>query len=214
MVLDPNDEERGGEYSPFKPQPKPGVQPPPQPNINMQPSMYPPLPQGQPQGQGQSAFDFFKGELEKQRDDGLASVDADAAKRGVFYSTMPVSAGARVKSDFNAGLGTLASNLAMKQADYGLEAMRLGYSGGYNPQQTSGQMMNMPVGGGANNGTFAGLGQLYGQLSGGQPQPSQPTAPAISPVASSVGGQQPQQQYPQLKKPGDNGYQPDMNLLK
>lgn len=71
----------------------------------------------------QDAYDYMKQDLTRTRDTGLSSADADAANRGVFYGTPATSARSNVEAQYNRGLGDLASNLAISQAQtYGEDA--------------------------------------------------------------------------------------------
>lgn len=65
----------------------------------------------------QQTFGYLKGDLENTRDKELANADIDAASRGMYFGTPGLQSRSNVREKYNRGVGDLATQLALKQAE-------------------------------------------------------------------------------------------------
>jgi len=132
-------------------------------------------PQTPPQAGGTDlggVYQFFKSDLENQKNQALADTRADASARGVFYGTPLTGSEADINTQYLRGLGQLQSGMYGNEqqnqlARLGLASNLLWQSG-----------LNAPSGGGIDPSMYSMLGQLFGQnagLAGQRPGPSGPT---------------------------------------
>jgi hypothetical protein len=70
-------------------------------------------------------FQFFKGDLEKERDMNLSEADADAARRGVFYGTPGAQSREDVRDKFGRSLSQLQANLLQNESQNDISRMGL-----------------------------------------------------------------------------------------
>lgn len=165
-VVTPKSTAVPGEVSAPKPQTQPGT-PPAAPSQTAQ------APQGStpPQAGGQTlgdVYNFFKSDLENERNQALAGSRADASARGVFYGTPLTGSEADINTQYLRGLGQLQSGMYGNEqqnqlARLGL-AESLGWQNAFNQPPTPGPM------------DFSGLGALFAQGN-----PTQQQTPAITP---------------------------------
>ncbi len=140
--------------------------PPPKPDV----SAPPPTSPGGDNGL-QDTFNYFKGELENQRNRASSSAVADASARGVYYGTPLTTSQGDIETSYLKGLGSLEAN--MYNASQSNELGRLALA----TQLTSGMPMTS---GGNNSATTTLLGQLFG---GGNSNPMQnPTGAQQPPI--------------------------------
>lgn len=139
----------------------------------------PPQPAGQPAA-AQTLYEFFKGDLERERDRALANARTDAAARGVFYGTPLTTSQGDIQTEFGRGLGQLQAGIL--QNEQGNELQRLALASsllGSLPQARSG---------GIDPEVFRLIGSLFAPRQG-------PTSPAMAPAQ-----QQPPLRYQDVRR--------------
>lgn len=124
----------GGEQPNIPPPPPPVVQPPdlpPGPPV-ITPPLLPPDTGGDKidfdpfnSDKLKAAFDFYSGRLKEQANIATSSADANAASRGLYYSTVPEMAKTGIggiQENLQNGLGQLSSSLLIPEAQMTMEA--------------------------------------------------------------------------------------------
>lgn len=150
-----------------------------------------------PQAGGNSlsdVYNFFKSDLENQRNQALAGSRADAAARGVFYGTPLTGSEADINTQYLRGLGQLQSGMYGNEQQNQLARLGLATSLGWQNEMTQPGMPG-PV-------DYSGLGALFGsnsQQGYGTNQQGYGTNPQITPKGppGTVFGPQNQQPKPQ-----------------
>lgn len=128
----------------------------------------------------QTLYEFFKSDLERQRDAAIASATADAAARGVFFGTPLTTSKGDIQTEFGRGLGELQARMLQNEEQN--ELQRLGLA--------SSLLSGIPQqgGGGISPDVFATIGQLFAPRQG-------PTgAPRLTPATT------PKKEQPPLTK--------------
>ena len=125
-------------------------------------------------GQGapaQTLYEFFKRDLENQRNASLANARVDAAARGVFYGTPLTTSQGNIETEYNRGLGQLQAGLLQNEQQNELQRLGLATSLlGSTPQASSG---------GISPDVFAAIGALLAPRQG---PIGASTAPQITPA--------------------------------
>lgn len=135
-------------------------------------------------------FNYFKTELEKERDKSLSNSDVEAASRGVFYGTPGTQAREDVRDKFGRSLAQFESDLLQKEQENELSRLglatnlfgtiqqgelgRLGLASQLIPSDMEAQ--------GIDPNLYAAIAQMFGgkQAAGG----NKPTVPAAVPDVS------------------------------
>jgi hypothetical protein len=78
-----------------------------------------------PAAQPQSLYEFFKSDLERQRNAAIANARSDASKRGVFYGTPLTTSEGDIETEFQRGLGALQGNLMQHAEENQMNKLRL-----------------------------------------------------------------------------------------
>jgi hypothetical protein len=94
------------------------------------PSAQPPItPNGGPGGpsapNAQTLFDFFKKDLENERDRSLGRTRASAASRGVFYGSPLTTSEGDIETSYNRGLGQLQAGILQNENQNELQRMQM-----------------------------------------------------------------------------------------
>ena len=125
-------------------------------------------------------FKFFKGDLERERDQGIDSARTNAASRGVFYGTPGVQAENDVNEKYQRGLGQFEANLLQNEQQNELARLGLGTSF-FNAQQDN-EIKRLAIAaglippdaqdtGGVDPSIFAALASIFGTGAGGTSLP-------------------------------------------
>jgi hypothetical protein len=152
------------------------------------PSQTAQAPQGAtpPQAGGQTlgdVYNFFKSDLENQRNQALASTRADASARGVFYGTPLTGSEADVNTQYLRGLGQLQAGMYGNEQQNQLARLGLAESLGW-----QGSMNQPPTGSPMD---FSGLGALFAGPGGTKPTPAiTPRTGPVKNAGNTVPGQQ------------------------
>lgn len=118
-----------------------------------------------PPAPAQTLFEFFKGDLERQRKAALADAQADAARRGVFFGTPLTTSQGDIQTEFLRGLGSLQAGILQNEQQN--ELQRIALASGLLGQQGEAQA------GGISPEVMQTIGALFAPRQG-------PTAPAIT----------------------------------
>lgn len=95
----------GGAWGPGGPQPLPKANAAPK----ITPANAAAAPAANQPPSGQTLYEFFKHDLENQRDAALANAKTDASARGVYYGTPLTTSQGDIQTEFQRGLGQLAA---------------------------------------------------------------------------------------------------------
>lgn len=126
-----------------------------------------PAPTGQP-APAQTLYEFFKNDLERQRDAAIANARTDASSRGVFYGTPLTTSQGDIQTEFGRGLGQLQAGILQNEQGNELQRLQLASSLlGQTPQASSG---------GISPDVFQTIGSLFA------PRPGPTGAPPITPA--------------------------------
>jgi len=128
-----------------------------------------PTPAAQP---AQTLYEFFKKDLERQRDSSLADTQADASRRGVFYGTPLTTSQGDIQTEYNRGLGSLQSGILQNQEQNEIQRLGLATNLLGNGGQAQAQGIDPSV--------FNTIGSLLAPRQG--PAATAPAPPPISPA--------------------------------
>lgn len=144
------------------------------PKTNAAPPLGALPPIGEPAAQqpssSQTLYEFFKKDLENQRDSAIANARTDASARGVFYGTPLTTSQGDIQTEFGRGLGQLQAGILQNEQQN--ELQRLAIAAGLIPQNASGGSIDPKV--------WEMIGKIFGQRSG-------PVAPKLSTQADVPG---------------------------
>lgn len=90
-----------------------------------------------PQAPAQTLYEYFKGDLERQRKAAMADTQTDASRRGVFYGSPLTTSQGDIQTEYLRGLGSLQAGILGNEQD--LELRRLGLASGLLGQQGEAQ---------------------------------------------------------------------------
>jgi hypothetical protein len=125
-------------------------------------------------------YNFFKSDLENQRNQAMASAKADASARGVYYGSPLTGSEADISTQFQRGLGQLQAGMYGNEqqnqlARLGL-ASNLMWQNGMNQPQAPGPM------------DWSALGSIFGQSPATSGQRAGPTKPQVTPAIPPAAG--------------------------
>ena len=119
-----------------------------------------------PPSSAQTLYEFFKGDLERQKNSALAGARTDASARGVFYGTPLTTSQGDIETEYQRGLGQLQAGILQDEQQNELQRLALATQLFGNGQGTKPAGMDPEV--------WKQIGALFAPRGG-------PTAPAMTP---------------------------------
>lgn len=122
----------------------------------------------------QTLYEFFKRDLENQRDAALADARTDAAARGVYYGTPLTTSQGDIQTEYQRGLGQLSAGILQNEQQNELQRLGLASS------LLSGTPMAQ--GGGIDPSVFQTIGALFAPRQGPTNAPNLTPPPQQPPL--------------------------------
>jgi len=122
----------------------------------------------------QTLYDFFKGDLERQRKSAMSNAITDASARGVYYGTPLTTSQGDIQTEYLRGLGQLQANVLQNEQQN--ELARLGL--GANLLNSTPQV----GAGGIDPAVFQTIGTLFGGSPSVSGERSGPVTPKQKPL--------------------------------
>jgi len=122
----------------------------------------------------QTLYDFFKGDLERQRKSAMSNAITDASARGVYYGTPLTTSQGDIQTEYLRGLGQLQANVLQNEQQN--ELARLGL--GANLLNSTPQV----GAGGIDPSVFQTIGSLFGGSPAVSGERSGPITPKQKPL--------------------------------